>query len=104
MTAAWEVPTGNSTRETLDDTAGDVVTGVEYLKGRKEIDAKHIGVIGHSEGGIVGPVEASRSADIAFVVMLAGTGVSGEQILYAQGEAAIRAAGSSDQDDDQAAV
>jgi pimeloyl-ACP methyl ester carboxylesterase len=90
--------TGNSTRETLDDMAGDVVTGVEYLKGRKEIDAKHIGVIGHSEGGIVGPAAAARSADIAFVVMLAGTGVSGEQILYAQGEAVIRASGGSDRD------
>jgi uncharacterized protein len=46
--------TGNSTRETLDDMAGDVLTGVEYLKRRKEIAAKHIGVIGHSEGGILG--------------------------------------------------
>ena len=90
--------TGNSTRETLDDMAGDVVTGVEYLKGRKEIDAKHIGVIGHSEGGIVGPAAAVRSADIAFVVMLAGTGVSGTEVLKLQGEAVIRASGGSDQD------
>lgn len=89
--------TGNSTRETLDDMAGDVVTGVEYLKSRKEIDAKHIGVIGHSEGGIVGPAAAARSADIAFVIMLAGTGVPGTEVLKLQGEAIIRASGGSEQ-------
>jgi pimeloyl-ACP methyl ester carboxylesterase len=89
--------TGNSTRETLDDMAGDVVTGVGYLKGRKEIDGKHIGVIGHSEGGIVGPVAAARSADIAFVIMLAGTGVTGAEVLKLQGEAVIRASGGSEE-------
>ncbi len=90
--------TGKSTQETLDDMAGDVITGVEYLKGRKEIDAKHIGVIGHSEGGIVGPAAAVRSADIAFVIMLAGTGVTGTEVLRLQGEAVIRSSGGSDQD------
>jgi pimeloyl-ACP methyl ester carboxylesterase len=89
--------TGNSTRETLDDMAGDVVTGIGYLKGRKEIDAKHIGVIGHSEGGIVGPAAAVRSPDIAFVIMLAGTGVVGTDVLKLQGEAIIRASGGSEQ-------
>jgi hypothetical protein len=89
--------TGNSTRETLDDMAGDVVTGVGYLKGRKEIDAKHIGVIGHSEGGIVGPAAAVRSPDIAFVIMLAGTGVTGTEVLKLQGEAVIRASGGSEE-------
>jgi pimeloyl-ACP methyl ester carboxylesterase len=89
--------TGNSMRETLDDMAGDVVTGVGFLKGRKEIDARHIGVIGHSEGGIVGPVAAVRSPDIAFVIMLAGTGVVGTEVLKLQGEAIIRASGGSEQ-------
>lgn len=85
--------TGNSTKTTLDEMAGDVLAGVEYLKGRKEINAKQIGVIGHSEGGLVGPLAASRSSDIAFVVMLAGTGVTGEQVLYLQSELIIRSMG-----------
>lgn len=85
--------TGNSTRATMDDMAGDVLAGVEYLKGRKEIDAKQIGVIGHSEGGIVGPLAASRSSDIAFVVLLAGTGVTGEQVMLLQSEMVIRSGG-----------
>jgi len=85
--------TGNSLRATLEDASGDVLAGVEYLKGRKEIDAHHIGVIGHSEGGIIGSIAAARSAEIAFVVMLAGTGVTGEQVVYRQGELLARAAG-----------
>ncbi|MDQ6760774.1 MAG: alpha/beta fold hydrolase [Acidobacteriota bacterium] len=94
--------TGNSRRATIDDMAADVLAGVGFLKSRKEIDARHIGVIGHSEGGLVGPLAASRSADIAFVVMLAGPGVTLEQILYKQGELIRRSAGAGDQADAQA--
>lgn len=88
--------TGDSRHETLDDMVGDVLTAVDFLKARKEIDPKRIGVIGHSEGGVVGPAAAARSADIAFVVMLAGTGVTGEQVLYRQAELIIRASGGGD--------
>jgi len=87
--------TGKSTSETLDDMAGDVVAGVNFLKSRKEVEAKHIGVIGHSEGGTVGPMAAVRSPDIAFVVMLAGTSVPGDQVIDLQGEVMARAAGAS---------
>jgi uncharacterized protein len=85
--------TGSSSRATLDDMAGDVLAGVQFLRGRKEIDGSRIGLIGHSEGGIVGPLAASRDPRVAFVVMLAGTGVTGEQVLYLQGELIARAAG-----------
>jgi pimeloyl-ACP methyl ester carboxylesterase len=87
--------TGNSTRTTMSEMADDVLTGVEYLKGRREIDAKRIGVIGHSEGGVVGPLAAARSSDISFVVMLGGTGVTGEQVLSLQSELVMRANGGS---------
>lgn len=89
---------GNSTRETIGEMADDVLSGVDFLKGRKEINAKKIGVIGHSEGGIVGPLAASRSSDIAFVVMLAGTGVTGEQVMYLQAELIAKASGATDAD------
>ena len=88
--------TGSSTGATLDDMAGDVLAGVSYLKGRKEIDGRHIGVIGHSEGGMVGPLAAARSAEIAFVVMLAGPGVSFQKAIdsgQSQAEAIMRQAG-----------
>jgi len=52
------------------------------LKSRKEVDAKHIGVWGLSQGGWLGPLAASRSADVAFVIAVSGPGVSpGEQMI-----------------------
>ncbi|HEX6132619.1 MAG TPA: alpha/beta fold hydrolase [Longimicrobiales bacterium] len=76
--------TGSIMHATIDDNVGDALAAVELLRAHPKIDAARIGVIGHSEGGWVGPLAASRSDDIAFVVMLAGPAVSGEEILYAQ--------------------
>jgi pimeloyl-ACP methyl ester carboxylesterase len=87
---------GSSSQETIQEMATDVLSGVDFLKARKEINPKKIGVIGHSEGGIVGPIAASRSSDIAFVVMLAGPGVTGEQIMYLQAELIAKASGVAD--------
>src|SRR5580698_6254740 len=58
--------TGEALKATMEDQAGDVLAGVEYLKSRADIDPRHIGVIGHSEGGIVGAIAASRSPSIGF--------------------------------------
>ncbi|MCH7875817.1 MAG: alpha/beta fold hydrolase [Gemmatimonadetes bacterium] len=88
--------TGSVTEATSADFAGDVLAAVAFLRSRPEIAAGQIGVLGHSEGGIVGPLAATRSDDIAFVIMLAGPGLNGEQILYAQGELIVRAGGGDD--------
>jgi hypothetical protein len=85
--------TGNVSQATSEDFAGDALAGVEFLKSRKEINPKKIGLIGHSEGGIVAPMAAVKSKDIAFIVLMAGTGLTGEEILYLQGELISRAAG-----------
>jgi fermentation-respiration switch protein FrsA (DUF1100 family) len=87
--------TGKPMESTIEDHAGDALAGVAYLKTRKDIDAKKIGLIGHSEGGLVAPAAAVRSNDVAFIVLLAGTGVVGEQILYRQGELIAVAGGAS---------
>jgi len=71
----------------------DVLAGVDFLKGRQEIDSKKIGLIGHSEGGMIAPMAAARSKDIAFVVMLAGLGQRGEDIIYTQTGLIARASG-----------
>ena len=64
------------------DLCEDGLAAVEYLKSRKEIDRRHIGVWGLSQGGWLGPLAASRSADISFVIAVSGPGVSpGEQML-----------------------
>jgi pimeloyl-ACP methyl ester carboxylesterase len=66
--------TGDFSNATTGDFADDAIAGVEFLKGLKEINAKQIGLIGHSEGGMIGPIAATHSSDIAFLVMLAGPG------------------------------
>jgi hypothetical protein len=85
--------TGNTMQSTTADFVEDVLTGVEYLKGRKEINPAKIGLVGHSEGGIIAPWAASRSKDIAFIVLLAGTGLTGEEILYLQGRSGLQKTG-----------
>jgi uncharacterized protein len=85
--------TGNTAKSTSADFAEDVLAGVAFLKTRKEIDPTRIGLLGHSEGGLIAPMVASRSKDIAFIVLLAGPGVSGEQILYTQGAAILKSTG-----------
>jgi pimeloyl-ACP methyl ester carboxylesterase len=77
--------TGEVMTATTEDFAGDVLAGVEFLKSRgKQIDIDKIGLIGHSEGAMIAPMVALRSPDVAFIVMMAGTGVPGDEILMAQ--------------------
>lgn len=75
---------GKYATATSADFANDAQAGVEFLKTRPEVDVKKIGLLGHSEGGIIAPMVAARDKDVAFVVMLAGTGVPGDQIIAEQ--------------------
>lgn len=88
---------GDFTQATSEDFASDVLAGLEYLKSREEINPKQIGLIGHSEGGIIAPMVAVQSSDVAFIILMAGTGLIGEEILYLQGELILRAEGASDE-------
>lgn len=87
---------GKTSEATSEDFAGDVLAGVEFLKTRKEINPAKIGLIGHSEGGLIAPIAAGKF-DAAFVVLLAGPGMIGEQILYEQGKLINKAAGLTDE-------
>lgn len=84
---------GGSLSETSEDFAGDVLAGVEYLKTRKEISSKQIGLVGHSEGGLIAPIAAARSKDVAFIVLLSGMGQTGEELLLTQMELLQKASG-----------
>jgi pimeloyl-ACP methyl ester carboxylesterase len=75
--------------------AEDALAAVDWLGARAEIDAARVGLLGHSEGGIVAPLAATRSDKVAFVIMLAGTGVPGDQLLALQLELLLSAAGAS---------
>ncbi|HWQ32377.1 MAG TPA: alpha/beta hydrolase [Blastocatellia bacterium] len=85
--------TGKFSLATSEDFASDALAGIEYLKSRPEINPKQIGLIGHSEGGLIAPMVAAKSKDVAFIVLMAGPGVTGEEILYEQGALMSRAAG-----------
>ena len=64
--------TGDTKKASSADFAGDVETSFGWLKQRKEIDPKKIGLIGHSEGGMIAPMVAAENKDIAFIISLAG--------------------------------
>jgi pimeloyl-ACP methyl ester carboxylesterase len=85
--------TGNLADATGEDLARDALAGIAYLKTRKEIDPKRLGLIGHSEGGIIAPMVAVQSKDVSFIVLMAGTGVTGEQIIEGQIIRLLKAAG-----------
>ncbi|MFZ0961275.1 MAG: alpha/beta fold hydrolase [Terriglobia bacterium] len=86
---------GTFASATTADLATDAEAGVEYLKQRPEVNPRKIGLIGHSEGGIIAPMVAARDPDVAFIVMMAGSGVPGDQILVAQSRLIAEAAGQS---------
>jgi pimeloyl-ACP methyl ester carboxylesterase len=85
--------TGKTSEGTSADFANDVLAGIAFLKGRKEIDPARIGLMGHSEGGIIAPLVASRTKDVAFIVMLAGTGLPGDEVLFTQAAAILKVMG-----------
>ena len=78
--------TGDIQTATTADFASDVESAIAYLKTRKEINPKKIGLIGHSEGGIIAPMVAAKQKEVAFIVMLAGTGMRGNKVLLQQCE------------------
>jgi len=79
--------TGDFKTATTADFATDTEAGIVYLKNRPEVDPRKIGLIGHSEGGVIAPMIAARNKDVAFIVMMAGTGVPGDEVIAAQREA-----------------
>jgi pimeloyl-ACP methyl ester carboxylesterase len=89
--------TGDPNKATTEDYAGDALAGVAYLKTRIEIDPKRIGLVGHSEGGMIAPMAAARSSDVAFIVMIAGSGVDGEHIVLEQQDLIAKALGATDE-------
>ena len=86
---------GDIKAATTADFATDVEAGVAFLRGRKDIDPDRIGLIGHSEGGVIAPIVAAKDPKIAFVVMLAGTGVQGGKVLSTQARDMALAGGAS---------
>lgn len=81
---------------TSADFTNDAWAAVRFLQSRKEINKKHIGVMGHSEGGMIAAKLAAAHKELAYIVMLAGPGLRGDQILLQQQELIAKASGMAD--------
>ena len=90
--------TGEFKTATTADFASDVASAIKYVKSRKEINDNKIGLIGHSEGGMVAPLVASKSEDVSFMVMLAGPGIDLVKLMLMQQELLAKAYGISEAD------
>lgn len=93
--------TGSYVTATTADFATDADAGVAYLQSRPEVNHEKIGLIGHSEGGAVAPLVAARNPKVAFIVLMAGPGLRGDQILLAQRSLIAEAQGASREDVDK---
>ena len=67
---------------TFEELAGDTLGAIEFIKTQDHFDYTTIGVVGMSQGGWIAPIVATKSDDVAFVVSMAGAGVTTEEQLY----------------------
>ncbi len=87
---------GNYQGATTFDFAADAAAAVNYLRTRPDIKLHQIGMIGHSEGGLIAPLAAARDPQLAFIVMMAGPGVRGDLLLTEQIALIAKAVGTSE--------
>jgi len=85
--------TGNFASSTSADFANDAQAAVAFLRKQPGIAPGHVGIIGHSEGGLIAPIVAARDTNVAFIVLLAGPGLPGDSILLLQAELIAKANG-----------
>ena len=90
--------TGNYASATTADFTSDAEAAIAWLKTRADVDPKRIGVLGHSEGGLIAPAVAVADPSVRFVVLLAGPGLRGDAIFLEQIELISRANGATDAD------
>jgi len=84
--------TGDFGSATSADFANDASSSIDYLITRPEVNKKKIGLIGHSEGGMIAPMVALQRKDIDFIVLLAGPGVKIIELMTEQNAAILRSA------------
>lgn len=87
---------GDFSKATTEDFATDVEAGISFLKQQKGIDIQKIGIIGHSEGGMVAPMVAAKDTSLDFIVLLAGPGIFIRDLMLQQMEDITKSQGESD--------
>ena len=89
--------TGEVENATSLDFSYDAEAAFDYLRNRKEINASKVGILGHSEGGVINFMVSARRPEVAFLVSLAGPSVNGIEVLKEQQAAILRASGMSEE-------
>ncbi len=89
--------TGAFVNATTEDFARDVRSAIAFVKTAASIDANRVGLIGHSEGGLVATMVAAGNKEVAWIVLMASPGVNGEEILYSQGQLIMAAEGGNEE-------
>ncbi|MFT4039493.1 MAG: alpha/beta fold hydrolase [Thermomicrobiales bacterium] len=84
---------GDFAAATLADFANDAEAAVTYLTTRPEVNPEQIGLLGHSEGGVVAAILGARNHDLDFIISLAGLGVPGDEVLLLQNRRLLEAEG-----------
>lgn len=88
--------TGSFAGATSADFATDANAAFALLRARPEIDPHAIGYIGHSEGGMIGPIAMRDNPEVAWLVLLAGPGAPNRQLLDGQRRAIAHLQGVTD--------
>jgi pimeloyl-ACP methyl ester carboxylesterase len=88
--------TGDYDAATTADFTSDAGAAVSWLKAQPQVDPLHVGVLGHSEGGIIAPAVAARDKSVSFVVMIAGPGIRGDRLFVLQSAMTAKAYGAPD--------
>lgn len=84
--------TGKFATAAFTDYVADAAAAIGFLRSRPEIVTDHIGLVGHSEGGLVAPLVAVRDPSLRFVVLMAGPGIRLDQLARLQNAAMAKAA------------
>ncbi|MCA0457780.1 MAG: alpha/beta hydrolase [Chloroflexi bacterium] len=82
---------------TIEETTADAAAALDFLSKRPEINADELGILGHSEGGIVAAGLGATDPNIDFIIVMAGPGVTGKEVLQEQGRQILKAEGGSDE-------
>jgi pimeloyl-ACP methyl ester carboxylesterase len=90
--------TGSFSDAVSSDFADDAAAAASWLAQRPEIDPRRIGLVGHSEGGLIAPMIAADNDAIAFLVLLAAPGTDGQSLLLEQSQLITRVGGASEDD------
>ncbi len=88
--------TGDFDKATAIDFTSDAIAGVSYLKNRKEINQEKIGLIGHSEGGMIAPMVAVKTPSVAYIVMIASPGLAIKEMEYSGRARDLKSKGASE--------